>query len=89
MAKFGIILSFTCREIKTAQNAAKSVLKIKLLSDGGPWQMRSFSDLAVQVLGWWVTATTPVRRANLNPLRSVLGEVLQVRIAPLERQFPE
>lgn len=48
-----------------------------------------FFDLAVQVLGWRVTATTPVTRENLNPFGWVLREVLQVNIAPLERQFPQ
>lgn len=57
--------------LKTAQNAAKSVLKIKLLS--GPWQLGSFPDLAVQVLGWWATATTPVTRDNLEPLELCPG----------------
>lgn len=47
-----------------------------------------FFDLAVQVLGWWVTATTPVTRENVNPVKWVLGEVPQVNIAPLERQPP-
>lgn len=45
-----------------------------------------FFDLAVQVLGWWVTTTTPVTRENVNPVKWDLGEVPQVNIAPLERQ---
>lgn len=51
--------------------------------------MSRFSDLAAQFLGWWVTATTPVTGENLNLCRWVLRELLQVNIAPLERQFPE
>ena len=66
--------------------------RIKLRSDGVPWHFGEllffffFFDLAVQVLGWWVTTTTPVTRENVNPVKWDLGEVPQVNIAPLERQ---
>lgn len=64
-----MILGFTCREKKTSKNAAKWGLKIKLLSDGVPWLLRSFFDLAVQVLGWWVTATTPAHKGKCEPFQ--------------------
>lgn len=83
-----MILSFTCGERerggkKTAQIAAKWILRIKFLTDDVSWQLGSFFDLAVQVLGWWVTTTAPVTRETLNPSRWVLREVLEVNIAPL------
>lgn len=72
----------------TTQNSAKWILKIKnLTAVFGKWA--GFCDLAVQFLGWWVTATTPVTGENLNPFRWVLRELLQVNAASLERQFPE